>query len=377
MAKRDYYEILGVDKAATLQEIKKAYRKLVRQYHPDLNSDGKNAEAKFKEVKEAYDVLSDPQRRQQYDQFGHAAEDIGQGANGFGGAGSRGFGGFEDIFESFFGGMQQRRPQGPQRGGDLRYDLGITLEEAADGLKTEIEVDRAETCSKCDGTGAAPGSAPAACSACGGSGQQQYVRSTAFGRFVNVKTCEVCRGEGEIIKDKCPSCRGEGRIMRRREIKISIPPGVDTGSKLRVSGEGEAGSRGGPPGDLYVVINIKAHELFKRRGDDLFREIFISFTQAALGAKIDVPVLGGEVVLRIPEGTQTGSSFRLKGKGMPRLRGFGRGDLHIKVNIDVPRRLNVKQRKALREFAVASGEADPATETEFIGRLKNAFGGGR
>ncbi|NLC51421.1 MAG: molecular chaperone DnaJ [Firmicutes bacterium] len=382
MAKRDYYEVLGISKDATRDEIKKAYRKMARKYHPDMNPGDKDAEEKFKEIKEAYDVLSDPQKRQQYDRFGHTADDMGQGYGGFGGAGGFGgfgdFGGFEDIFETFFGGgMRQSHPRGPQRGSDLRYDLDITLNEAAQGLEKEIEIPRAENCPTCHGSGAKPGTSPQTCPACGGSGQQQYVRSTAFGRFVNVKTCEQCHGEGQIIKEKCPECHGEGRVLRRRKIKINIPAGVDTGSKLRIGGEGQAGVRGGPPGDLYIVIRVKPHKLFERRGDHLYYEVGISFAKAALGGEIKIPTLDGGATLRIPEGTQTGTVFRLKGKGMPRLRGFGRGDLRVKVNLEVPRRLNTRQRKALREFAAASGEVLEGDEKKFFHRMKDAFSGGK
>lgn len=384
MPKRDYYEVLGVGKDATPEEIKKAYRRLARKYHPDVNPGDKEAETKFKEVKEAYDVLSDPQKRQQYDQFGHIDEQFSgagfgqQGGFGFGDFGNfADFGGFEDIFDTFFGGgSRRRRRPAPEKGADLRYDLEITLEEAASGLETELRVPRTENCPACGGSGARPGTQPVTCSACNGTGQQQFSRQTAFGRFINVQTCSVCHGEGKIIKESCPECRGEGKIMQERRIEVKIPPGVDNGSRLRVPGEGEAGVRGGPPGDLYVVIKVRPHKIFKRDGDDLYCEIPISFSQAALGAEVEIPTLQGKATLRIPEGTQPGTSFRLKGKGMPRLRrGVGQGDLYVKVNLKVPRKLNAKQKKILQEFVKAGG--DSVEDKSFINWMKDAFTGGK
>lgn len=376
MAKRDPYEVLGVPRDATLDEIKKAYRRLARKYHPDMNPDDKEAEEKFKEVKEAFDILSDENRRAHYDRYGHTDENM-FGAGGFG-QGFSGFG-FEDIFESFFGGgfggMRSRRPSGPQRGNDLRYDLEISLKDAAFGLDTTITVPREEACGTCNGTGVKPGSTVENCSYCGGTGQRQTVRNTAFGRFVSVSTCEACGGEGTIIREKCTQCHGSGRVRRERKIEVKIPPGVDTGSRLRVSGEGEAGVRGGPPGDLYVFIHVKPHPKFKRQGNDIILEIPITFTQAALGAEIEVPTLDGTAKLKIPEGTQNGTMFKLRGKGIPYLKGYGRGDQHVRVNVKVPQKLSAKQRELLREFARLSGEEVPPQERGIFEKVKDALGG--
>ncbi|HAA37634.1 MAG TPA: molecular chaperone DnaJ [Firmicutes bacterium] len=382
MAKRDYYEVLGVSRDASTEEIKKAYRKLARKYHPDVNRDDKDAEKKFKEVKEAYDVLSDPQRRAQYDQFGHAAETGGFGTGGVGGVGQgdfSGFGGFEDIFDSFFGGFggatQTRRSAGPQRGNDLRYDLEITLEQAALGLETTINVPRAESCDSCGGSGAKPGTKPETCSHCHGTGQQQVARNTAFGRFVSVQTCQACGGTGTVIKERCPDCHGSGRVQRERKIEIKIPPGVETGSRLRVANEGEAGLRGGPPGDLYIVVHVRPHKLFVRQGNDIIIEVPISFTQATLGTELEVPTLTGKARVKIPAGTQTGTTFRLRGKGIPHLRGYGQGDQHVKVVVKIPKKISNKQKELLREFARLAGEDVAGEDKSFLHKMKDAFGG--
>ncbi len=377
MTKRDYYEVLGVDKNASPEEIKKAYRKLARQYHPDVNTGDKDTAEKFKEVKEAYDVLSDSQKRSQYDQFGHAAtEGFAGGDHGFG---DFGFGDFEDIFESFFGGgFRPRRSGGPQRGSDLRYDVIISFEEAAFGKTLNVEIPRMEKCSKCQGSGAEPGSSQETCPQCKGSGEIRYSQSTAFGRFINVKACDRCRGEGTITPDPCTECRGQGRIKQTKEIEVKIPAGVEHGSRLRVSGEGESGVKGGPPGDLYVIISVRPHEVFKRRGDDVYCEVPISFVKAALGGELTVPTLDGQAKIKIPEGTQTDTYFRLKAKGVHRLRGMGRGDQHIKVVVQVPQKLNTKQKELLREFAHESGEdMSKIDEKSIFGKFKNAFGGSK
>ena len=378
MAKRDYYEVLGLGRDAPVEDIKKAYRRLARKYHPDVNPDDKDTEAKFKEDKEAFDVLSDSARREQYDRFGHAAE---EGHGGFGGFDPSGFGGaggfgFEDIFDTFFGGgMRGRRPAGPQRGNDLRYDLEITLKEVAEGLETTVNVTRVDQCETCGGSGAKPGTKPVKCTVCGGTGQQQTVRNTAFGRFVSVKPCDGCGGEGTTIKERCATCQGSGRVHRDRKIEVKVPPGVDTGNRLRVSGEGEAGQRGGPPGDLYVFIHVRPHEVFKRQGDDLVIDVPISFSQASLGTELEVPTLDGKAKLKVPEGTQTGTSFRLRGKGIPHLRGYGRGDQHVRVNIKIPNKLSGKQRELLREYARLSGENVAAPDKGIIDKVKDALGG--
>ncbi len=376
MAKKDYYDVLGVSKDASQEEIKKAYRTLARKYHPDMNQGKKDAETRFKEVKDAYDVLGDPQKRENFDHFGHAEEQGGFG-QGFGGGGAQGFGGFEDIFDAFFGGGGTGRRGGPQRGADLRYDMEITLEEAAFGKESKVRIPRTEKCPACKGSGAKEGTRPETCATCEGTGQEQVIKNTSFGRFINVQTCQRCRGEGKIIKEPCRECSGQGQVHRERKIDINIPAGVDTGSKLRVNGEGEAGKKGGPPGDLYIIIHVKPHKHFKRQGDDIVLEHSISFTQAVIGAEISIPTIDGKKAkLRIPEGTQPGTFFRLRGKGIPRLRGIGRGDQHVKVTVKVPQKLSVKQKEALKEFASSIGETIP-DDKGFMGKVKDAFSGGK
>lgn len=385
MAKRDYYEVLGVSRDASEEEIKKAYRRLARKYHPDVNKDDPEAEAKFKEISEAYRILSDPQTRAQYDRFGHAAFDGAQGAGpgpgqggfdpfgGFGGFG--GFGDFDDIFDMFFGGgTQRRRSSGPKPGADLRYDLELSFEEAAFGLETEIEVPRTERCGRCQGRGAEPGTLIRDCPQCGGRGEIRDVRQTPFGRFVNVHPCPHCRGEGKVIDEPCRECRGAGVVTRRRKIKVKVPAGVDTGFRLRLAGEGEAGERGGPPGDLYVFITVRPHEFFQRKGTDVYCEVPISFAQAALGDEIEVPTLNGKVTLKVPEGTQTGTQFRLRGHGVPDPRGYGRGDQYVTVRVVTPTRLTPRQKELLREFARAGGDEAPDGKG-FFGRMKDALKG--
>lgn len=380
MTKRDFYEVLGLNRDAGTDEIKKAYRRLARQYHPDANPGNKDAEAKFKEVKDAYDVLSDPQKRSRYDRFGHQDEAYGGFGGGFGGMGDFGSG-IEDIFETFFGGgftgtRRGRQQAGPQRGADLRYDMQITLEDVVKGKETHIKIPRMEICNECEGSGAREGSSPDTCSACGGTGQQQVVRNTAFGSFVSIRTCEACRGEGRVIKDRCPNCRGEGRISRERKIEVKIPPGVEDGSRLRLSGEGEGGLRGGPSGDLYVIIHVRAHDFFRRKGDNLTCEVPISMVEATLGGEIEVTTIDDVSSLQIPEGTQNGTVFRLKGKGIPHLRGYGRGDLMVSVKVEIPRRLNSRQKKILREFADAGGVKVAGQEDKgFFEKVKDTLGG--
>lgn len=359
--KRDYYEVLGVDRNSSQEDTKKAYRKLALQYHPDRNK-APDAEEKFKEISEAYGVLSDPEKRAQYDRFGHAGidmrytrEDIFRGIDiedmlrdfGFGGFGFR-----ESIFDMFFG----RRREGSQRGNDIFFEHQISFEESARGIETEIQVPRTETCSTCLGSGARPGTSPRTCPACNGSGHISRTQATPFGRFVTTTTCGTCRGEGKVIDNPCNMCRGSGLVKRTRRISVKVPSGVETGSRLRIAGEGEAGSRGGPPGDLYVEIYVKPHKFFNRIGNDIVVEVPISFTQAALGDEIEVPTLNGNVKMKIPAGTQTGSVFRLKGKGMSNIHGYGRGDQHVRVLVQTPTKLSEKQKELLREFAELSGE---------------------
>ncbi len=376
MSKKDYYEVLGLDRNASEAEIKKAYRRLAKQYHPDLNKDDPEAENKFKEMKEAYDVLSDPQKKARYDRFGHEAGAPG-GFDGFGGAG---FGGIDEIFEQFFGGMGgmggRRRQRGPEQGDHLRYDMEITLEEAFYGGDKVITIPRTETCPECDGKRAKSADGAETCPSCGGSGQQQYTRSTPFGRFVSMQVCSNCRGEGTIISDPCPTCSAQGRVVEERKIEIKIPPGVEDGSRLRVSGGGEAGMRGGPSGDLYVVFRVRPHKVFQRKGSDLWLEETLSISQAALGVEKEISTLDGTANLTIPGGTQHGATFRLKGHGMPRLRGSGRGDLHVKVKVNVPKRLSQRQKELLEEFAYLNGEEVGVESKGFFDRMKDAFGGG-
>jgi molecular chaperone DnaJ len=376
VSKRDYYEILGVSKTASEDEIKKAFRKLARKYHPDVNRENpQEAEEKFKEANEAYEVLSNAERRAQYDQFGHSAFD-GQGQGFGGGFGGFGGGGFSDIFDMFFGqgggGFGGGRPKGPERGADLRYDMEIAFEEAAFGLETEIQIPRTEDCSVCGGSGAAPGTHPETCPDCKGTGQVQVTQNTPFGRMVNVRTCQRCNGEGKIVKTPCKECGGRGKLRLKRKIKIKVPAGVDNGSRLRVAHEGEAGQRGGSPGDLYVFIFVKAHKLFTREGDDVICEMPINFVQAALGDEVEVPTLDGKVKLKIPEGTQSGTIFRVKDKGITHLRGHGRGDQHVKVKVMTPQKLTNAQKELLRQFAKESNENNVTSEEK--GFFKKLFG---
>ncbi|MCQ6558357.1 molecular chaperone DnaJ [Paenibacillus mendelii] len=368
--KRDYYEVLGVGKDASDEDMKKAYRKLARQYHPDVNK-APDAEVKFKEVKEAYDVLSDEGKRETYDRFGHV--DPNQGA----GAGGADFGGFGDIFDMFFGGNGGRRdPNAPQRGNDLQYTMTIEFKEAVFGKETEVTIPRTETCDTCTGSGAKPGTKPETCSVCRGTGQQEVVQNTPFGRMVNRRACSNCSGTGRIIKEKCGTCHGAGKVKRQRKLNVRIPAGVDDGAQIRLSGEGEAGQRGGPAGDLYIVIRVKSHEFFEREGDDIYCEVPLTFVQAALGDEIEIPTLNEKVKLKIPAGTQTGTYFRLKGKGVPRLRGYGQGDQHVKVTLVTPTSLSEDQKDLLRQFAGIDGESTQEEHHNSIfERMKKAFRG--
>ena len=382
MSKRDYYEVLGVSKTATQDELKKAYRKLARKYHPDLNKDNEEAAEKFKECNEAYSVLSDDQKRAQYDQFGHAAFENGGmgGGGGFGGAG--GFGGFggsgmEDIFDMFFGGQGgrggSRAKTGPQRGADLRFDLEITFEEAAFGLEKEINLYRDETCDHCHGEGAEPGSKVESCPECNGTGYVRFTQNTMFGQMVNERPCSRCKGEGKIISEPCKECRGKGTVKRNKKLKVKIPAGVDNGSRLRVSGEGEAGAKGGPNGDLYVYLYVKPHKFFERDGTTVLCEVPINIVQATLGADIKVPTLDGQVTMKVPEGTQPGKVLRLKGKGIPNLRGGSRGDQLVRIKVVVPTKLSEKQKDALRKFADISKDNINPEEKSFMDKVKDFF----
>lgn len=371
MSKRDYYEVLGLSKNASQDEIKKAYRQMARQFHPDVNK-AADAETKFKEAKEAYDVLGDDQKKAQYDRFGHVDPN-----QGMGGAGGADFGGgFGDLFDMFFGGQgggQRRNPNAPQRGNDLQYTMTIEFKEAVFGKEMDIQIPRTETCDTCHGNGAKPGTKPDTCTVCKGSGQQEVVQNTAFGRIVNRRVCSACNGQGQTIKDKCTTCHGAGKVKKQRTIHLNIPAGVDDGAQLRVTGEGEAGSKGGPSGDLYVVIRVKPHDFFERENDDIYCEIPLTFTQAALGDEIEIPTLTEKVKLKIPAGTQTDTYFRLKGKGVPRLRGYGQGDQHVKVIIVTPTSLNEEQRELLREFSRQSGEHTHEQNQSFFEKVKKAI----
>jgi molecular chaperone DnaJ len=377
--KRDYYELLGVSRSASKEEIKKAYRKQALKFHPDRNPGDKAAEDKFKEATEAYEVLSDPQKRQNYDQYGHAGVSGSQfGGGGFGRAAYNDFqdifGGFGDIFEEIFGGGRASGRSGRsrvRRGEDLRFQLDITLEEAYKGTDKQIEVPRQVSCEKCSGSGCAPGYNPESCSQCGGSGQVNLTQ----GFFSISRPCNRCGGRGQVIKNPCVACNGSGRVHKRRKVNVKIPPGAMSGLKLKVSGEGEAGYNGGPAGDLYLVLHVEDHPIFSREGDDLLCEIPISFTQATLGTELKVPTLNGRVNMKIPAGTQTGKIFRLAGKGMPNLRGYAHGDHLVRVVIETPTKLSAEQRKLLEEFAKISGEETYPRSQSFLDKVKQVFGG--
>jgi molecular chaperone DnaJ len=376
MAKRDYYEVLGVDRNASDEEIKKAYRKLAVKFHPDKNPGDKSAEEHFKEIGQAYEALSDPQKRAAYDQYGHAAFDprarAGRGGGFYGGGFHDPFEIFREvfsgssIFEEFFG---RHDPSQPQRGDDLRYDLEITLEEAALGCEKKISIAKSIRCETCAGSGMEQGSKTRVCPTCGGHG----VVLTSRGFISLRQSCPHCQGSGRILEKPCKTCHGDGRHEHNSEIKLRIPPGVDTGSRLRSSGNGEAGFRGGPAGDLYVVLHVKSHDLFQRDGDDLICEAPVSFVQAALGAEIEVPTLDGKVTVKIPSGTQPGAAFRVKGKGVRNLQGYGHGDLHVRIRVQVPSHLNAEQKAKLREFAALSGEDANPTDKGLLGKAKNLF----
>ena len=358
--KRDFYEVLGVNKGASDDEIKKAYRREAKKYHPDLHPGDKEAEAKFKEINEAYEVLSDSEKKSRYDQFGHAGVDPNFGG---GGAGFDGFGDFGDIFSNIFGGGfggfggGQRR-NGPQRGQDVRQVIDITFEEAAFGCKKNITVTKQEDCPSCHGTGAKAGTQPITCKRCNGQGQVRQQTRTPLGYMTNITTCPECRGSGKIIQEPCHDCRGSGRVRKTRTIEINIPQGINHGQTMQVSGQGEPGLRGGPAGDLLVTISLRPHPIYKRDGFDVFIEIPITFVQATLGATIRVPTLDGVVEYDIPEGTQTGSVFKLKNKGVPYIRGKKRGDEYVTVEVEVPKNITHKQREILKEFENATNGTD-------------------
>jgi molecular chaperone DnaJ len=371
MSKRDYYEVLGVPRNASPDEIKKAFRRLARQHHPDVNKDEGSSE-KFKEVNEAYEILSDADKRQAYDRFGHAG--INQGAQGF-----SGFGGFGDIFEEFFagfGGMRGETRNAPRRGADLRFDLRITFEEAAFGCEKDIEITRSETCPNCRGAGAEPGTTPVRCSTCNGAGEVRRVQQSLLGSFVSVAPCPTCRGEGETIPMPCRTCQGRKTVRVPRHLVVPIPGGVDSGTQIRLAGQGEPGARGGPDGNLYVVIEVAPHPYFRRRGDDVILEMALNVAQAALGDEIEVPTLEGPHKLAIPAGTQPGRVFRLRQKGVPHLRRDGRGDLLVAVQVSIPTELTADQRRLFLELNKTLGrQVTPAhQERSFFEKLKDVLG---
>ena len=373
--KRDYYEVLGIDKNATDEDIKRAYRKKAKECHPDLHPNDKEAEARFKELNEANEVLSDPDKRARYDQFGFDGPDMGGGAGGnpFGGMDFSGMGGMGDIFDQLFnggmGGSAQARRNAPRQGNDVRYELRLTFEEAAKGCHKSVEFYRYENCATCGGSGAKPGTQPQTCSMCKGTGQ---IRQSG-GWMTTVRTCPACGGSGKVIKDKCSSCGGSGRVRMRRTLELDVPAGVDDNIVLSKRGQGEPGANGGPNGDLLIQITVKPHKLFRREGTILRLEVPISFTQAALGAEIDVPTLDGSVKYTIPEGTQTDTEFRIRGKGIQQLGSNNKGDLIFKVRVETPRRLTEKQRELLRQFDGDDNGKQYDQRKTFIDKVKELF----
>lgn len=376
---RDLYEILELQKGASEDEIKKAYRKLAKKYHPDLNPGDKTAEQKMKEVNGAYEILSDPEKKSRYDQFGFAGIDPNY-AGGQSGAG--GFGGFQDfdlgdifgsMFGGGFGGSSQRSRSGPQRGRNLQISMQLTFEEAVFGCEKSISITREESCPDCGGSGAKKGTQPETCPVCRGTGQVKSTQRTPFGVFSSSSPCQNCRGVGKIIKEPCRTCSGAGKVRKNRTIKVKIPAGIDDGQTISLHGEGNGGTLGGPAGDLYVTVSVREHKMFQREGQDILLEMPISFAQAALGASITVPTVDGKVEYEIPEGTQTGTVFRLRGKGVPSINGRGRGDQYVKVNVEIPKDLNHEQKELLRKFEESTGDSCYAQRKGFFKKMKDLF----
>lgn len=374
--KRDYYEVLGVSRGASEDEIKKAYKKMARKYHPDLNPGDKTAEEKFKEVNEAYEVLSDADKKARYDQYGHAGVDPNFGAGGFGGGfdGSFDFGDLGDIFGSFFGGGfgggRRTNPNAPQRGESIRMSIAISFEEAAFGCEKAVTVERYETCDTCHGNGCAPGTSPEVCPDCHGTGTVQVRRQTPMGVFATSSPCPKCGGKGRIIHQPCKDCRGSGMVRKKKTIQASIPAGIDNGQTISIRGQGNAGKNGGPAGDLLITITVRPHELFRREGTSVLCEAPITFTQAVLGADLEIPTIDGKVKYTLPEGTQSGTTFRLKGKGIPSINGRGRGDQYVTVYIETPKNLNKEQKEALKKFAETMGESNYEEQKKFFKKFK-------
>ena len=372
--KRDYYEVLGLSKGASDDEIKKSYRKLAKKYHPDLNPGNAEAEKNFKEVNEAYSVLSDSDKKAKYDQYGHAAFDpsMGGGGSGFGGFG--GFGGMDfdmgDIFSSFFGGGGARRSNGPVQGNDREAKVTLTFEEAAFGAKKEINFNRIEKCPKCDGNGAAPGTSPKTCSKCGGSGTVRVQQRTPFGMMQSTRPCPDCHGSGKIIEKPCSDCNGSGTTVKRKTLEVNIPAGIDDGQEIVLRGQGDVGKNGGLNGDVYITVRVKEHSVFVRDGSDIYCDVPITFVEAALGATISVPTLEGNIDYEIPEGTQTGARFTLREKGMPSVNSKRRGNLTFRVIVDVPKNLNAKQKDMLRDFAKTCGDKNNLQKEGFAEKMR-------
>jgi molecular chaperone DnaJ len=372
MSKRDFYEVLGVSKSADAKEIKKAYRRVAMKFHPDRNPDAPDAEDKFKEASEAYEILSDDQKKAAYDQHGHTGVDPSMGGGGFGGGGGNFSDIFGDVFGDIFGGGGRGGRGGPQRGSDLRYTLDISLEDAVKGTTIEIRVPTLVGCEKCDGSGAREGSSPTTCGTCGGAGQVRMQQ----GLFQVQQTCPTCRGRGQSISDPCGKCHGQGRVEQTKTLSVKVPPGVDTGDRIRLSGEGEAGPEGGPAGDLFVQMSVKAHSIFERDGKNLYCEIPITFADAALGGELDVPTLDGRVKLKIPAETQTNKLFRLRGKGVKPVRGGSVGDLMCRAVVETPINLSKAQKKLFKELAESMGESDTShspKQTSWFEGVKTFF----
>lgn len=374
--KRDFYEVLGVDKSASDDEIKKAYRKKAKQYHPDLNPGDKQAEANFKEVNEAYEVLSDKDKKSRYDQYGHAGVDPSAGG-GYGGGFGGGFGGFDvgDIFESFFGGggRRSRNSNAPMKGDDAYVNVTLEFNEAVFGAVKNIQYTRTELCDECSGSGAKKGTSPKTCNVCGGSGQVRTQQRTPFGSFSSVNTCSACGGKGKVVVDPCGSCHGTGKMNVTKTLEVKIPAGIDNEQSIQISGKGHAGSNGGPYGDLIVTVRVRNHKIFDRRGYDIYCEMPLTYTQAALGCEIEVPTVDGKVKYNIPEGTQTGTKFRLREKGVPYVNGRGRGNQFVTVTVEVPTKLSKEQKQLLIKFDELSDKKTYIKQKSFFDKLKDSF----